>query len=143
MKLTYVPRLVQKTAFPQQETIQTRRTSFKISTWKDNKEYAFGNFQNFVVGGESCQICELRHYLKNMIPKQANVIKSCLNVPKIRLLRKHPFIKKIGVFRRMREFRLRRELLNNGTTNYILDQWQSQPDNLVMLCKFFCVYRPL
>ena len=21
-------------------------------------------------------------------------------------------------------------------------QWRSQPDNLVMLCKFFCVYRP-
>ena len=60
---------------------------------------------------------------------------------KIRLLQKPPFIKKIGVFRRMREFRLRRECLNNGTTNYILDQWQSQPDNLVMLCKFLCVYR--
>ena len=120
MKLTYVPRLVQKTAFPQQENTQTRRTSFncKISTWKDDKEYALGNLQNFVVGGEACQICELRNYLKKMIPKQANVIKSCLNVRQIRLLRKHLFTKKIGVFRRMRKFRLRRERLNNCTTNY-------------------------
>ena len=27
------------------------------------------------------------------------------------------------------------------TTRMIVDQWRSQPDNLVMLCKFFCVYR--
>ena len=41
--------------------------------------------------------------------------------------------------------------LRNQTRSFYTDcqrnvttqnQWRSQPDNLVMLCKFFCVYRP-
>ena len=30
----------------------------------------------------------------------------------------------------------------NATTIVGDNQWQSQPDNFVMLCKFLCVYRP-